>query len=113
MNQAPTVLKNFADRGNSLMVKLTGVQSNKSAIGASILVTSGKVTQTSVVTSGSSYLSQSDFRQHFGLGKANQADRVQVVWPSGVRESFEKVDAGQEIRITEGKGIQERVPFAH
>ena len=113
MNAAPSVLKNFAGRGNAILIGLTGVQSNRSAIGAKIRVTAGALIQTATVTSGSSYLSQSDFRQHFGLGKATEADRIDILWPNGRTESLSHIAANQEIRIREGEGITSRVAFAH
>ena len=93
MNAAPSVLKNYGEKGASILVRLTGVKSNRGAIGARIAVSAGASTQTSSVASGSSYLSQSDFRQHFGLGKATQADRIEILWPSGRRESLANVAA--------------------
>ncbi len=61
---------------------------------------------------GSSYLSQNDLRAHFGLGAAAQADRVEVVWPSGRMESVANVAANQIVTIEEGKGIVARQPFS-
>ncbi len=49
-------------------MKLEGVKSNRSAIGARVRVTAGGLVQTAEVRSGGSYLSQSDLRLHFGLG---------------------------------------------
>ncbi len=112
-NAPPTVLKNFGHKGNSILVKLTGVQSNSSAIGAKVIVSIGSSKQTSIVTSGSSYLSQSDFRQHFGLGTATKVDRIEIIWPSGARESISDVAANQEIQVREGLGITAHVAYAH
>ena len=102
MNAPPTILKNYGDRGNWLRVRLVGVESNRSAIGAVVRVTAGGVTQTSVVASGSSYLSQSDFRQSFGLGKLTIVERVEILWPRGRREARENVPVNQEIEVREG-----------
>ncbi len=102
MNAPPTILKNYGDRGNWLRVRLVGVESNRSAIGAVVRVTAGGVTQTSVVASGSSYLSQSDFRQSFGLGKLTMVERVEILWPRGRREAREHVPVNQEIEVREG-----------
>ena len=112
-NAPPTVLKNFGHKGNSILVKLTGVQSNSSAIGAKVIVSIGSSKQTSIVTSGSSYLSQSDFRQHFGLGTATQIDRIEIIWPSGARESISDVAANQEIQVREGLGVTAQAAYAH
>ncbi len=113
MNAAPTVLKNFAEKGNSILIRLAGTESNRSAIGAKIVVAAGTSKQLAIVTSGSSFLSQSDFRQHFGLGKALQADRVEILWPNGRTEALTNVAANQEIQVREGSGITARIRYAH
>jgi hypothetical protein len=113
MNAPPSVLKNYGEKGASILVKLIGVKSNRSAIGAKIVVSAGASTQTAFVSSGSSYLSQSDFRQHFGLGKATQADRIEILWPGGGRDSLANVAANQEIHVREGEGIVARIAYAH
>ncbi|MEO8127147.1 MAG: CRTAC1 family protein [Bryobacteraceae bacterium] len=105
MNSSPTILKNFAPKGNYLIIRLTGTESNRSAIGARVTVVMGASKQTATVTSGSSYLSQSDFAQHFGLGKATQADSIEILWPNGRKESLTNVAANQEVHIREGSGI--------
>lgn len=104
MNGRPTVLKNFAPKGNALVVKLTGVRSNRSAIGTRVTVRTGSMRQMSTVTSGSSYLSQSDFRQHFGLGAVAKVDEIGIVWPDGQKETVRNVPAG-EVHIREGDGV--------
>ena len=55
--------------------------------------------------SGSSYYSQNDLRLHFGLGSANEAESVEVRWPSGASEVVENVAADRLIVIKEGEGI--------
>jgi enediyne biosynthesis protein E4 len=64
------------------------------------------------VKAGSSYLSQSDLRAHFGLGAAAGADRIEVRWPSGRMETVSNVPANQIITIQEANGIVARQPFA-
>jgi enediyne biosynthesis protein E4 len=55
--------------------------------------------------SGSSYISQSDLRQHFGLGSATKADQIEVRWSSGQIDRVANVEADQFIRIEEGRGL--------
>ena len=62
------------------------------------------------VRSGGSFISQSDFRVHFGLGKAAAAD-VSVRWPDGKSENFTGVTAGQIVTIEEGKSITRKQQF--
>jgi hypothetical protein len=102
MNDSPTILTNNAPKGNWLLVRLTGTASNRSAIGARVTVKAGGTRQTSTVPGGSSYLSQPDFRRHFGLGELKQADRVEVDWPSGKSDSLVNVPVNREIEIREG-----------
>ena len=84
----PTLLRNDGgNKNNWIMIKCVGSRSNRSAIGARVKVTSGEHSQIDEVMSGSSYYSQNDFRLHFGLGAATKADRVEVAWPSGAKQS--------------------------
>lgn len=106
MNGPPSLLRNDCPAKNRwLKVECIGVKSNRSAIGARVKVVAGKHAQIDEVMSGTSYLSQNDFRLHFGLGGASQADLVEVRWPSGLVESFQKVEANQLIHVQEGRGI--------
>src|SRR5262249_47265648 len=77
LDGAPEVLHNeLADRGNWLVVKLTGPQGNTDAIGAYVTARAGALSQTRIVQSGASYLSQNDMRLHFGLRSATQVDSL-------------------------------------
>ena len=64
------------------------------------------------VQSGSSYLAQNDLRAHFGLGRAERAERLEIRWPSGLKELIENLAANQIVTIREGKGIVKQMPFA-
>jgi hypothetical protein len=93
-----------------LKVKLTGVKSNRSAIGARVTVRySGKV-QAKEVLSQASYLSVNDSRLHFGLGAATIAD-VEIRWPLGQVEKLTGVPADRLIHVTEGQGIKRSQKF--
>ena len=93
------------------MVKCIGAESNRSAIGARVSVTTGQRVQIDEVMSGSSYYSQNDLRLHFGLGRAESADRVEVRWPSGESESFQAIEGNRLIYIREGEGIVREEEF--
>jgi hypothetical protein len=79
--------------------------------GARVRIVTGRHAQMEEVISGSSFLSQSDLRLHFGLGQAKTVDLVEVTWPSGTKESFRDVQANQLISIEEGRGIVKAQPF--
>ncbi len=93
-------------------VKRAGTQSNRDGVGARLRLTTGARTQIREVKAGSSYLGQNDMRQHFGLGAATTAGRLEVRWPSGRTEVLQNVAANQIITIREGNGIVSRLPFA-
>ena len=68
---------------NGLMLRLVGTRSNRSAIGARVLLTAGGVTQVREVKAGSSYLGQHDLRLHYGIGRAAAIERLEIRWPAG------------------------------
>jgi len=103
---------NRCQNGNHrALFKLLGTKSNRLAIGARVTVRTGSVTQFSEVKGGSSYLSQNDLRQHFGLGSNNNMDEVTVRWPSGQSEVLKNVPADFIYTIVEGQGIKAKVPL--
>jgi hypothetical protein len=106
IDNMPTLLRNGGAAPNrGLVVRLEGTKSNRSAIGARVLVRSGAMKQVAVVKSGSGFASQSDLRQYLGLGTASQADEVSVRWPSGLVEQAVNVPAGSFVTAVEGKGV--------
>ena len=110
--RAAELLRNDGgSRGNALLVKLRGSGANAEAIGARVRVTAGGRTQMRDIKAGSSYLSQSDLRAHFGLGAATAVERVEIQWPIGATETVRDVAANQIVTIQQGKGITGREPF--
>jgi hypothetical protein len=104
MSGYPALLR--CDRANSnhwLTVRLIGVKSNRSGIGARVRCTTGSHSQIDEVRSGGSYLSQNDLRLHFGLGSASRIDSLQVDWPSGQHDVLKNLPADGIISIREGE----------
>jgi enediyne biosynthesis protein E4 len=101
MNSAPSLLKNDGPHGHYLNVALTGVKSNRSAIGAKVVVTAGGKKMAQEVMSGTSYYSQNSFTLHFGLGSATQADTVEIRWPSNINQKVDNVRCDQTWKVTE------------
>jgi hypothetical protein len=89
----------------SLTFRLVGTKSNRDAIGATVRVHHEGTSQTRMVKSGSSYLSQSELPVTFGLGKRDRVDRVIVTWPSG-RVDEHKAVAGGRYQCVEGEGLK-------
>lgn len=97
------------DGGNTnrwLKIRLEGRQSNRSAIGAKLRLVAGPTVQIREVGSQSSYLSQNSLIAHFGLGSRAQADTLEIVWPSGLREILTNVAADQTLHLVEGTSIR-------
>jgi len=108
----PSLLRNDGgDRNNWIVIKCVGTRSNRSAIGARVKVTSGGHSQIDEVMSGSSYYSQNDFRLHFGLGRAQKVDSVEIAWPCSPKKSFQNLPANRLFIIQETKGIIETRKF--
>jgi len=105
LNEPPSLLRNdLSGSQNWIKVKLEGVKSNRSAIGARVLVHYGGKAQAQAVLSQSSFYSRNDSRLHFGLG-ANRVAGIDVYWPNGLHEKFANVAANQLVTIREGQGI--------
>ncbi len=110
-NEPPSLLRNdVTGKNHWLKVKLEGTKSNRSAIGARVLVKYGGKQQLQEVVGQSSFLSVNDRRLHFGLGATEAAD-LEIRWPSGAKESYAKVAADQLVTIKEGKGIVSEQKF--
>ena len=106
-NNGPARLFRNDQRGGnrSLRFHLTGTESNRDAIGASVRIFHDGVVQTRVVKSGSSYLSQSELPVTFGVGSRDRVDRVAVTWPNGRVEDYKNVATGRRYHWIEGKGL--------
>jgi hypothetical protein len=112
MNEPPSLLRNDvsgADRW--LKVLLVGTASNRSAIGAQVVVSFGERKQAQAVLAQSSYLSVNDRRLHFGLGSATTAN-VEIRWPNGGLEKIPDVAADRLVVIQEGAGVVRTERFA-
>ncbi len=111
LNEPPSLLRNDVSGSNHwLKVKLIGVKSNRSAIGARVTARYAGKQQTQEVLSQSSFYSTSDRRLHFGLGPAARAD-LEVRWPTGQVQRFAGLDAGQMAVIREGVAEISRAPW--
>lgn len=105
MNEPPSLLRNdLNSQYNWVKFKLIGVKSNRSAIGARVLVRYGGKVQAQALVSQSSYYSCNDPRLHFGIGDAREVD-VDVYWPCGLHEAYRRLAANQLVTIRETVGI--------
>lgn len=86
-------------------IQLVGGPSNRDGIGAEVRLTTAKAQQTATVTTGGSYESSSDKRVHFGLGDEEAVQLVEILWPSGGKQTLHLPEVDCFYTITEGKGI--------
>jgi len=101
----PSLLKNLGEHGNWLLLKLIGTKSNRDGIGARVTIRADGHQQLREVRSGGGYISQSDFRLHFGLGHAAKADLIEIRWPSGLVQKLDNVAGNHMVTIKEGVSI--------
>ncbi len=107
MNDRESLLVNQVRNGNHwIAIKTEGTRSNRDGIGARITLKVGKRTLVDEVRSGSSYISNSDMRVHFGLGAATKIDHLQIRWPSGLVEGFRDLAVDTIHTLKEGSGTQ-------
>lgn len=96
---------------NALRIKTVGTRSNRNGVGAVVRVTSQNGTTWQTVRSGSSYCSQSELTLTFGLGHATEAQSVEIIWPSGQRDTLKNLKASATYTIEEGGKILGTKPF--
>jgi len=105
MNAAPSLLVNQTRyRNHWVAIETKGTQSNRDGLGAKLRVKAGSRILVDEVRSGSSYISNSDRRVHFGLGPVDKVDWIEIRWPSGLTEVFENPKADIILKLTEGSG---------
>jgi hypothetical protein len=109
----PLILRNRGIPGRHwIEFELAGTQSNRSAIGAELMLKAGGMTQTQEIRSGGSYLSQSDLRAHFGIGEATYIDELEIHWPSGRIDKLHHLNVDHIFSVLEGSGVIDRRHFA-
>ncbi len=102
LNSRGILLRNDGgNRNNWLLLDLEGTTSNRDAVGARVKLTAGGVDHYQYKESASGYLSQNDPRLHFGLGKADKIDRIEIRWPSGKTQVIENVKVNQILKVKE------------
>ena len=103
----PSVLLNETRNSNHrVLFRLIGTKTNRAAIGARVSIKTSKMTQVDEVHAGGSYNSTSDTRLHFGLGSATIIDKMQVFWPSGLRQEFNDITGDAIYELKEGESLR-------
>lgn len=111
IDEKPLLLVNLAANSNHWIgVILGGTKSNRDGIGARVTVSAGGRAWVQEERSGSSYISNSDLRLHFGLGSASAIQFIDVVWPSGLYERFAGGPSDRFVTLVEGRGTPQKAP---
>ena len=93
-------------KGHWLIVRAVDPRLKREAIGAQVTVTCAGRKWVGTVQAGSSYLSHSDTRLHFGLGDCAAVDQIEVRWPDGLAERFDGTPADRVMEINRGTGTK-------
>ena len=119
VNDYPQLLRCDSKLENNwIKVRTIGTKSNRSGIGARLICVTHPPGETKAhqqideVRSGGGYFSQNDLRVHFGLGKAEKVDLLEIRWPSGQVDTLKDVKVNQVIYVKEGEGISRTMQFA-
>jgi enediyne biosynthesis protein E4 len=108
MNETPSLYYNTAPVGNFISLQLIGVKSNRAALGAQVTFEQDGNKHEKEVRSGDGFISQSDLRVHFGLGKTAKAEKIVIRWPNGLVETLKDLPANQYYVLREGGGIDSK-----
>lgn len=113
-NAPAQLFHNISRSGNHwVSFKTIGTKSNRDGLHTRFIIKYGQATQTAVVRSGSSYMSVSDRRVYFGLGKSDKIEQVEIRWPSGTVEILHNIQPDTSYIVKEGHGISGRLPLLH
>ncbi len=107
MDSSPALLRNVVKNDNHWIAfrLIGGPKSPRDAIGAKVFVTASGVRQRADVFSGGSYGSSSDQRVHFGLGQSSKIEKIEIHWPSGLKQEIMVPAVDRIFSVAEGKGI--------
>ncbi|MDP3767690.1 MAG: CRTAC1 family protein [Dehalococcoidia bacterium] len=101
-NQPALLYRTYPDSGNNwIAFRLVATRSNRSAIGAEVVLEATGIKQRRVVDGGMGFASQNDRRLHFGLGSREWVDRVVIYWPSGTRQILQRPPIDRFVTVTE------------
>ncbi len=103
VNDKPQLLINRTANGNHwIILNLVGTKDNRDGLGAKVKITTSEGVQFNQVTTAVGYSSSSDKRVYFGLGRATVVDKIEIRWPTGVKQNVTSVKADQLLTIVEG-----------
>lgn len=109
---SPSLFINETHNANRrVLFRLVGTKSNRMGIGARVTVFTGAMEQVDEVHGGGGYNSSNDTRLHFGLGQAATMNKIEVRWPSGLKQEFQNVPGDAIYEIDEERGLRKLAPL--
>jgi hypothetical protein len=104
VNDKPQLLMNRTTNNNHwIILKLVGTKDNRDGLGTKVKITTAEGVQYNQATTAVGYSSSSDKRVHFGLGHASVIDKIELSWPTGVKQVLTHVKADQVLTVVEGR----------
>ncbi len=100
------LIRNMSIAGNYLAINLVGTHSHRDAIGSQVRVTAGEQMWTQQLVAGGGYMATNQRTLHFGLGAIEEVERVDIDWPSGLRQTFGPLKANTRWLAVENGGMQ-------
>lgn len=102
LNESAILLQNTMGGSNHWIgLRLIGSRTNRDAIGARVTLRANGITQVNHVTTSTGYASSSEAAVHFGIGRATRADRIDIAWPSGVKQTLSGIAADTYLTVRE------------
>jgi hypothetical protein len=102
INDKPQLLMNRTANANHwITLNLVGTKDNRDGLGTKVKITTAEGVQYNHATTAVGYSSSSDKRVHFGLGKAAMIERIEISWPTGVKQVLTQVKADQVLTVVE------------
>ena len=91
-----------ANSNHWILLNLVGTKDNRDGLGTKVKITTSEGVQYNVATTAVGYNSSSDKRVHFGLGKAAAIEKIELTWPTGLKQTLTNVKVDQVLTIVEG-----------
>jgi hypothetical protein len=106
INDKPQLLMNRTSNANHwIILKLVGTRDNRDGLGTKVKITTAEGVQYNHATTAVGYGSSSDKRVHFGLSNAATIDRIELSWPTGVKQVLTHVKADQVLTVVESEPV--------
>jgi len=102
-DKAQLFLNRTSNTNHWILLNLVGTKDNRDGLGTKVKITTSEGVQYNMATTAVGYSSSSDKRVHFGLGKATAIDKIELSWPTGVKQTLTNVKADQVLTIVEGR----------